>query len=81
MSELFIAPEGAMQFEITVHPKPECVGSRLWVKLHDKGPHHLTRDKVGCSCKVFYQVVHCDRSWLWDGGYTVTCVCFGRIIE
>lgn len=83
MAELFIPPEGAMQFEIT-HIDTPFKGESFWVTPH--------RFSVGfshgwpqCNCDVRFEAiletVSPRLSKVLRGNDRVVCRCVGRLIE
>jgi hypothetical protein len=92
MSQMFIPPEGAIQFEITTARSESVrrlIGTAIWVEPH---PAELCADKM-CSCRPKYRVVieslpefmqkHIE-TLLRSGKISdipAVCACNGRIIE
>jgi hypothetical protein len=82
MSALFVAPEGAMQFEVT-HPETKYRGEVFWVRPTSLGVHTWNWT---CTCDKRYEVLmdslskYAKEAFKGDGGYAV-CSCVGRIIE
>jgi hypothetical protein len=77
----FIAPEGAMQFEVTRPLSPRVANARLWVMPITQGPNVLIRQKVGCTCSTWYEIIHCEPASAWNGSWSVVCTCIGNLIE
>lgn len=93
MNDLFIAPEGAMQFEVTEGPGgvscsiPAWVGAPIPFKLTKSNP------RPSCGCKTGFPILHLiepDHPLLrlsnWNNGLrhkkpVMVCTCHGRIIE
>jgi hypothetical protein len=82
MSETFIAPAGAMQFEVdnVLHERhPPAIGCHLWIVSTEEKPSGLM---PGCNCKQFYLVVKVEHPDLQRfNGRCMVCRCMGRIIE
>lgn len=87
MSELFIPPEGAMQFHVTRNPiTNEPTDFCVWVwKAEPPNLAHPSRHQ--CECPMVYPVLPETISLkaLMAGAHTghrrVICTCAGRIIE
>lgn len=85
MSSLFIAPEGAMQFEIT-HPETQYRGEHFWV-IPAHGLSGLAYENWPCTCGLRRYIVLMDSlsprmkacGPMMDG--YVVCECVGHIIE
>jgi hypothetical protein len=83
VGELFLAPEGAMQCEISVDevgPEKGVRGIRLWVAPDPLSPkQHFP----GCRCTQFFRVLHIDepRYKRYTVDYTVVCPCICRFVE
>ncbi len=92
MSDLFIPPEGAMQFEITAARSESVrrlIGTVIWVESH---PAERCSDKM-CACRPKYRIILASlpdfmrdhiENLLRRGlisGLPAVCVCNGRIIE
>jgi hypothetical protein len=83
MTELFLAPEGALQCEIYVDPvgaEKGVMGIRLWVIPDPKRP---LQQFPGCRCTRFFRVLHVDeeRYKRYESDYTVVCTCICRFVE
>lgn len=88
MPELFVAPIGAMQFEITDPKTGDYCGSRFWVlpiqSVSSVKPKE-TRNWQ-CDCTRWFEVLldtlppHLKPAFSGDGGFAV-CLCVGRVVE
>jgi hypothetical protein len=81
-SQLFIPPDGAMQFEIT-HPETPFRGEVFWVMPTILGVHTWNWE---CKCSRRFEVLldslASSARPAFDGkGRCAVCLCVGRIIE
>lgn len=80
------APEGAMQFEITLD-RLELKGTRLWVKF-DRARGSVYGNPPGCACKPeeYFRVLRTiwtPRPLTGDEASSgnLVCRCIGRLVE
>lgn len=92
MRDLYIPPEGAMQFEIT-HPDTKYRGENIWVFPQEVDWNALAFKNWECGCNKRYIVlpesisdnllsaIRTDVNSRTDANSIVICECVGRIIE
>lgn len=80
MDEIFIPPDGAMQFVVTktLTPSPD-IAIPLWIELTNMSPPD--RLMPDCVCKEFFIVLHAPGKYKDRAYRTRVCMCMGRIIE
>lgn len=80
---LYIAPPGAMQFEVeqTLKASPEAIGARLWVQKStpQKSPRYRMPN---CNCTEFFVVIKTfNRAFRSCENRSTVCRCMGKFVE